>query len=393
MDEIRILLGGSPCTKWSIARAAGRETLSSGEGWELFLNYKIAKEKFSPDLFLYENNKSVASAVKEEICNQLGQSLMYINSSSVSAQNRERFYVFNWKCDYPLDRHIMLADVLQDGPCNQICYEFGEINHSDTSTQVGIIKNQAQNQGVLHSKQYRVYSPYGKSTTMCGQGGGIGAKTGLYAVPLTVSSKKEMEYMLRTTKDGRNHFDFGHHSNVADGKSSCMTANMSKGVPYNVLTCPINQSCIGVPCYHVRNGMMLFNGELHRVKLPDNDYIIRKLTPIEVERLQTMPDNYTNGVSATQRYRCLGNGWTSEVIIHILNAALEGVPRDTKIKVLSMYDGIGTGRYCLDKMGFSNIEYHAYEIDKYAIKIALNNYPDIIQHGNAFAVRNDDWSI
>ena len=60
---------------------------------------------------------------------------------------------------------------------------------------------------------------------------------------------------------------------------------------------------------------------------------------------------------------------------------------------LSMYDGIGTGRYCLDKMGFTNVEYHAYEIDKYAMKIALSNYPDIIQHGDAFQVRSEKWNI
>lgn len=58
-----------------------------------------------------------------------------------------------------------------------------------------------------------------------------------------------------------------------------------------------------------------------------------------------------------------------------------------------MDDGIGTGRYVIDKMGFKNIEYHAYEIDKYAMKIALSNYPDIIQHGDAFQVRNNKWNL
>ena len=58
---------------------------------------------------------------------------------------------------------------------------------------------------------------------------------------------------------------------------------------------------------------------------------------------------------------------------------------------LSLYDGIGTGRYCLDKMGFTNVKYHAYEIDKYAMSVATVNYPDIIQHGDAFAVLDDDW--
>ena len=57
---------------------------------------------------------------------------------------------------------------------------------------------------------------------------------------------------------------------------------------------------------------------LYKIDLPDGDYIIRKLTPVEAERLQTLPDNYTEGVSNTQRYKCIGNGWTVDVIVHIL---------------------------------------------------------------------------
>lgn len=59
--------------------------------------------------------------------------------------------------------------------------------------------------------------------------------------------------------------------------------------------------------------------------------------------------------------------------------------------LFSLYDGIATGRYCLEQMGFTNITYHAYEIDPYPIKIAMDNYPSIIQYGDAFAVRNEDW--
>lgn len=81
------------------------------------------------------------------------------------------------------------------------------------------------------------------------------------------------------------------------------------------------------------------------------------------------------------------------MIIHILNGALGNIPRDEKIVVLSMYDGIGTGRYCLDKMGFKNVEYHAFEIDKYAIQIAQSNYPDIIYYRDAYQVRNDDFEL
>lgn len=61
--------------------------------------------------------------------------------------------------------------------------------------------------------------------------------------------------------------------------------------------------------------------------------------------------------------------------------------------MLSMYDGIGTGRYCLEQMGFTNIKYYAYEIDPYAIKISSSNYPDIIQLGDAFDLRKEDWAL
>ena len=94
-------------------------------------------------------------------------------------------------------------------------------------------------------------------------------------------------------------------------------------------------------------------------------------TPIEAERLQTLPDNYTAGISNTQRYKCLGNGWTAEVIKHILSYA--HVPADEEIIVLSMYDGIATGRYCFDSLGYKNVKYYAYEIDKYAIQVAIKN--------------------
>ena len=113
---IKILLGGSPCTHWSIAQKNDRETQpNSGLGWELFLNYKIALEKYKPDYFLYENNKSASQAIKDEICNQLGAPLQYINSALLSAQNRERFYVHNWDCPQPQDKGILLKDILEHG--------------------------------------------------------------------------------------------------------------------------------------------------------------------------------------------------------------------------------------------------------------------------------------
>ncbi|MBO6254180.1 MAG: DNA cytosine methyltransferase [Bacteroidaceae bacterium] len=60
------------------------------------------------------------------------------------------------------------------------------------------------------------------------------------------------------------------------------------------------------------------NMGLYKIDLPDGDYIIRKLTPLEYERLQTLPDKYTEGVADSHRYTAIGNGWTVDVIAHIM---------------------------------------------------------------------------
>lgn len=103
-------------------------------------------------------------------------------------------------------------------------------------------------------------------------------------IPSLLLSKKAIEYMDREVKGGRTHWDFHHHSDINNPKSVAAVANFFKGVPYNVL----------------------------------KDYdCIRYFHPIEVERLQTFDDNYTEGISNTQRYKCLGNSWTIDIISHI----------------------------------------------------------------------------
>lgn len=89
---MKLLIGGSPCTHWSIAQTKNRETEASGIGWELFLNYRIARDKYQPDYFLYENNKSMSSAIRAQITAELGVEPVLINSALVSAQNRQRLY-------------------------------------------------------------------------------------------------------------------------------------------------------------------------------------------------------------------------------------------------------------------------------------------------------------
>lgn len=161
----------------------------------------------------------------------------------------------------------------------------------------------------------------------------------------------------------------------------------------NMIAVHVDGTSKQYPVYEVSGGFITYNGVSYEIALPDGYYIIRKLTVKECCRLQTMPDNYCRAVSDSRAYMGLGNGWTAEVIIHILSHALTGVPKDEEILVLSMYDGIGTGRYCFDKLGYKNVRYFATEIDKYAMQISESNYPDIVQCGDAFSVRESGWRL
>ena len=256
----KLLIGGSPCTKWSIAQK-NREITASGEGWELFYNFLIMKEKFQPDFFLYENNYSAAKAIKDQIARELNAPIVRINSNLVSAQNRDRFYVFNWEYKNIIDRNIKLQDIL----------EYGNTEREKS-----------------------------KTVRIGGRNSGWGNK--------------------------------------------------------------------------------------HEWDMPNKD---RTYTIKELHRLQTLPDDYCKAGNITTQYKALGNGWTAEIIIELLKMGLT-FPKDEELIVVSMYDGIGTGRYCLDKIGFTNIKYYSFEIDKKIMAIANDNYPDIIQMGDAFQIRKDD---
>lgn len=383
---IKILIGGSPCTFWSIAQKKHRETEAEGMGWELFKNYLIAKEKFKPDLFLYENNKSAAQAIKNQISRELGVDLMYINSALVSAQNRQRFYAFNWEVEQPEDRGILLKDILESGVDCKYCND----------------KNMEHLMRPYGSKAKIVSECMEKSPTLMAAMG-TGGKTGLYAIPAENPESYLGEKMVGYAyKEGTKNFK--QRVKILEDKSCPLTTEQNKRagttnyIPQNIETIDYEITTDGTaknakPIYEVKDGLITINGKQYPIKLPDGYYIIRKLTVTECCRLQTMPDDYCRVVSNAQAYKGLGNGWTAEVIIHILNGALKDVPKDEEIIVLSMYDGIGTGRYCLDKMGFTNVKYFSYEIDKYAMQVAKNNFPDIIQRGDAFAVREKNWHL
>ena len=205
-----------------------------------------------------------------------------INSALVSAQNRQRLYWAGRRnpdgtysqvaVEQPEDRGVLLRDILESGVCwreKGYTLKANYFKSSATSAmdgghfpapmaaepvRIGTIENDAKNQ-TFDSQQYRVYSPDAKSVPLCGNGGGLGAKTGLYAVPVI--------------PDGKGQFVI----KAAGGKE--------------------------IPVYEVRGGRITIKGKEYPIKLADGFYIIRKLTVTECKRLQTVPDTYAFPVSDT----------------------------------------------------------------------------------------------
>ena len=421
---MKLLIGGSPCTHWSIAQTKNRETEASGIGWELFLNYRIARDKYKPDYFLYENNKSMSPAIRAQITAELGVEPVLINSALVSAQNRQRLYWVGKRepdgtysqvpVEQPEDRGILLRDILESGfPLREKSYAL-QTGHSATAedaiarrqrnavaepVRIGTIENDAKNPD-HDSQQYRVYSPDGKSVTLCGNGGGLGAKTGLYAVPCCMRYERSPEakrlrkqYEAHEISHGFHEFSELHPR--TDGKSNTLSTVL-KDNPICEPVIEMDESghyAISVadgkkyPVYEVRNGLISVKEKQYPIKLADGFYIIRKLTVTECKRLQTVPDTYAFPVSDTQAYKMLGNGWTVDVIAHIMShfAGLTAGP----VEVLSMYDGMSCGHIALDKLGAEIASYHATEIDRFAIQTTQANFPDVVQLGDAFQVREE----
>lgn len=395
--DVDFIVGGSPCTYWSIAQKNNRETEASGLGWELFSQYVRALNEIKPRFFIYENNKSMSKAIRESITEAFGFDAICINSALVSAQNRQRLYWVGKRNDdgtyskvdvqQPEDRGILLRDILDgamdltskdkawtltasyDGavawntiersqrnmavepvdisnqpmPVNitnegkaqcvrATCYKDGirnmvgndidkrtcvaEAVNTTPNEKSQTIKAQYQQTSVANickytstygatgvaeevadspkqvgamprpngelstSQGFRIYDVNAKTVTLKGNAGGAGGKTGLYAMPVEFENGIPIKAI-----------------SSSDGKT------------YTV--------------YSVSNGIIVIKGKEYPIKLKDGYYIIRKLSVNECKRLQTVPEWYEFTVSNAQAYKMLGNGWTVEVIIHLIKSCFE----------------------------------------------------------------------
>lgn len=437
-EGVDFLIGGSPCTYWSIAQTKNRETVASGMGWELFSQYVRALHEAKPKYFIYENNKSMSKSIRASIDETFGFEAVLINSALVSAQNRQRLYWVGKRNDdgtyskvlveQPEDRGILLRDILETGVCwrgksytldanyykggnltslekqsghrlmaaepvdprcvaqrgrypenpksrvaglpTEQMFEAREDGKTNTLTtvqkdnlvaepvnitqdgkaqclratyykdgirnmvgntvdrktcvaepiRVGTIENDAKNPD-HDSQQYRVYSPDGKGVTMCGNGGGLGAKTGLYAVPTPIEYSP-LDNCDVVITDNNIRCSYKDGSGTAMGYSvyfdNVKSPTVISGQAAKIKIIERVSDKKQYPVYEVRDGLITIKGKKYPIKLQDGYYIIRKLTVRECMRLQTVPEWYEFPVSDSQAYKMLGNGWTCEVIAHIL---------------------------------------------------------------------------
>lgn len=413
---MRILLGGSPCTKWSIAQTNNRETQpNSGIGWELFDNYNIALDKYKPDYFLYENNKSAAQPIKDEIARQLhvvepdlftpdnGCRMTHINSALLSAQHRERFYVTNFgDISQPQDRGILLRDVL-DGVTDREKARTVLSSIGRTTTREYFQKNQNTMAYEPVIMQYprgknNGGAKYDKSPTLTANGAWAQNNKLVEPVPCDPRGRDKSRTITAgyQTCSGRD-LRMDIETDGFMGKQGVIEA-----IPYYAT--PIEWDEDGKPTkaisaadgkpyrvYEVKDGKITIKGKEYPIKLPDGFYIIRKLTVKECARLQTIPDWYEFPVSDSQAYKMIGNGWTIEVIKYLLSH----IPniQNEEIEVLSMYDGMSCGQIALKELGCNVVRYYATEIDKFAIQTTQHNFPNTIQLGDAFQVRDSGWHL
>jgi DNA (cytosine-5)-methyltransferase 3A len=284
---------------------AGKKLAFEDERSKLFWEYvRVLKLllKSNPYMKFILENVRMKQEWQDIISEAVGVKPIMINSSLVSAQNRVRLYWTNIEgIEQPDDLGIMLKDIIHEGRVDRnksLCLDSnyhkgggGKVYFEKARRQVvfeelteyivpfnetlKILDKEVEKGKVGYfrkdSQANRVYYIHGKAVTLCGDAGGGSAKMGMYLFGCITPSR------INKRQNGQ---------------------RFSKGQKFYTLTA------------QDQHGILI-------------EGYIRKLTPTECERLQTVPDGYTIGVSNTQRYKMLGNGFTVDIICHLLKGVFE----------------------------------------------------------------------
>lgn len=294
---INLIIGGSPCQGFSFA---GKQLAFDDPRSKLFfcfLDILNHIKSVNPSVkFLLENVRMKKEHL-DVITEKLGVEPVFINSALVSAQNRQRFYWCNWSIKIPKDKGINWGDVRECGVNTENFYYTEKAiqwlaRHSRRKTKPLVVHGNNEKMQMIEASHHKKYSSQ-RFFGICDipeESEAIGSMRGRRICPKTlkrVDHRKDIKPVQ--------HIEFRY-----DGKSNCLST--------------VGKDNLVVP-FTLPN------------RIPADCFFFRYITPIECERLQTVPDNYTNHVSNTQRYKMLGNGWTVDVICHILNQLLT---RNTK---------------------------------------------------------------
>lgn len=266
-SSIDLIMGGSPCQGFSLS---GKQKGFDDPRSRLFFYYIDILEhaqSFNKNVkFLLENVK-MSKRNLDIITSFLKVQPLKINSNLVSAQNRDRYYWFNWHAKNPIDKKVRLADIL-------------------TSNGGGYL-----------------YSPRSLEFINCYQKGSI--------PDLSYFDNFSNE---RTVGDISKHLNFNIEESVAAMRGRYIKGSSGKTKQFIEFRHDKRSNTLTTVCKDNIVVPIRLNSKISAELLP-----YRNLTPIECERLQTVPDNYTYSVSNTQRYKILGNGWTVDIISHLLS--------------------------------------------------------------------------
>lgn len=285
LPKIDLLIGGSPCQGFSFA---GKQLNFEDPRSKLLFEFVRLLQECRPKYFLLEN-VVMKKEYQDIISELLGVEPIMINSSLVSAQNRKRLYWTNiLNISQPNDMGLTWGDVREHGVDTESYYYTEKAMQwlarvSQKKNKTLTVHSDSDKMQMIEASHYKKYSNqrFFGIVDLPNKNQSVGAMRGRYLV-----NGKRQDAKQETKGLTKQYIEFRH-----DGKTNALTT--------------VGKDNVIVP-FTLPN------------RIPADEFFFRYITPLECERLQNVPDNYTNVVSATQRYRMLGNGWTVGVVSHIL---------------------------------------------------------------------------
>jgi DNA (cytosine-5)-methyltransferase 3A len=370
LPKVDLILAGSPCQSFSFAgKRKGMSTKDEqeiltlehylelkAEGYEfegqsyLFWEFMRLLNECKPTYFLLENVE-MGEKWEKVLTKAIGVNALHINSALVSAQNRKRIYFTNIGMqprglfgdlesiiEQPKDRGILLKDVLEKEVDEKYFlskkmidgFERHKERHNDKGTGFGYVPKTETDKGnslranaalCPTDNMLIVHNTMPRSLTSGKVGTGPLSRADGKTYCLDTGNTNAIEIVASRGRGEKGNIEQQLEVRK-DGKTNCLTS-----VQKDNLIRQLNPSLeSGGKQPYQQNRVYDKDGISPALCANKSDLIIntsriRRLTPIECERLQTVADNYTNHVSDSQRYKMLGNGWTIDVIAHILKYA------------------------------------------------------------------------